>query len=558
MRFDSGWSRRRFLALTTAAAARAAAGLKGFGQAQRGSTSTDAAQATNAAATTPPPGVITGGIQPLMESMTARPLRYRPVSGDFVIRNGKEFFNRPIYGVSTPTQVGDFRVDAGDLPEFSLYLPGHGGNLKLGFIGAGSTGSKWAAEADEVVASYRPGRMIYEIRDALLGKGMVRAELLTTGEGKGLLLKIDGHGIPAGAKLAWAFGGVSGKKGRRGGDIGCEVEPVSQFFQVRPEECDGNRYAVGGGAKSSVAALSSKAAEMTLAFPPGSRLAIEGFEAWTRPPGWDGGNRDQPVLTGSADLANQSLYITIAANAEGDAGSGLPDDPAKVFAARSAQVEATARTLTLDTPDDYMNTVGPALSIAADTIWDVNRECVMHGAVAWRQAYLGWRGPYVLDALGNHDRAVVDIRHWLKRQNVTPVTTGDPATGPWDANSHLTRKEKLLHSNGDIENSHYDMNLVFIDMLLRHLMWTGDLEFAREIWPALQRHLAWEHRLFRRTYTTPDGKVLPLYEAYAAIWASDNLQYNGGGAAHSSAYNAFAFRFAAKLAQGTRRRWDGA
>jgi hypothetical protein len=145
-------------------------------------------------------------------------------------------------------------------------------------------------------------------------------------------------------------------------------------------------------------------------------------------------------------LANQPLYITIAPNATDGAGAAMPDDPAKAFATRSAQVEAIAQTLTLDTPDDYINTVGPALSIAADTIWDVNRECVMHGAVAWRQAYLGWRGPYVLDALGNHDRAVVDIRHWLKRQNVTPVATGDPATGPWDANSHLTRKEKLLHS----------------------------------------------------------------------------------------------------------------
>ena len=76
------------------------------------------------------------------------------------------------------------------------------------------------------------------------------------------------------------------------------------------------------------------------------------------------------------------------------------------------------------------------------------------------------------------------------------------------------------------------MNLVFMDMLVRHLMWTGDLEFAREIWPAFERHLAWEHRLFRRTYAGASGKELPLYEAYAAIWASDNLQYNGGGAAH--------------------------
>jgi hypothetical protein len=488
-----------------------------------------------------------------MESMTARPLRYRPDHGDFVIRNGKEFFNRPIYGVSTPTQVGDFRVDAGDLPEFSLYLPGHGGNLKLGFIAAGGTGSKWAADADEVVARYRPGRMIYEIRDSLLGKGMLRAELLTAGEGAGLLLKVDGHALPNGTKLAWAFGGVSGKKGRRGGDIGCEVQPVSQFFQVRPEECDGNSYTFEGTAGTPrIARLASKTADIVLGFPVDSLLSAVGFDSWNKPP-YPGlnlrGTFDNPqmMLAGSVELGRAPLFIGI--NRTGEGTPDAPSDLPKAFAERSAQVEAIARTLTLDTPDEYINTVGPALSIAADTIWDVNRECVMHGAVAWRTALPGWRGPYVLDALGNHDRAVVNIRHWLKRQNVTPVATGDPATGPWDTNSHLTRKEKLLHSNGDISSNHYDMNLVFMDMLIRHLMWTGDLEFAREIWPALQRHLAWEHRLFRRTYAGAGGKELPLYEAYAAIWASDNLQYNGGGAAHSSAYNVFAFRFAARLAQ---------
>jgi hypothetical protein len=90
--------------------------------------------------------------------------------------------------------------------------------------------------------------------------------------------------------------------------------------------------------------------------------------------------------------------------------------------------------------------------------------------------------------------------------------------------------------------------MVFFDVLVRHLMWTGDVEFAREVWPALQRHLAWERRLFRRMYAV-GGKDLPLYEAYAAIWASDNLQYNGGGAAHSSAYNVFALRAAARVAK---------
>ena len=49
---------------------------------------------------------------------------------------------------------------------------------------------------------------------------------------------------PPGRRLAWAFAGVSGKKGQRNGDIGCERQPVTLFFQVRPEECDGNSYTI--------------------------------------------------------------------------------------------------------------------------------------------------------------------------------------------------------------------------------------------------------------------------------------------------------------------------
>src|ERR1017187_1617694 len=53
----------------------------------------------------------------------ARPLRYWPVGTDFVITNGAEFFNRPLYCLNS-----GFRIDGGDKPEFSLYLPGRGGN----------------------------------------------------------------------------------------------------------------------------------------------------------------------------------------------------------------------------------------------------------------------------------------------------------------------------------------------------------------------------------------------------------------------------------------------
>ncbi len=494
----------------------------------------------------PPPGVITGGVRPLLESNVARPLRYTPVNGEFVIRNGGEFFNRPVYG-----PISSFRLDAGDLPEFSLYLPGHGGNLKLG-IRAGSA-SKWCAAADDVVARYRPGRMIYEIRDGLLGKGTLTLELLTANPGSGLLLKAQGENVTADVSLAWAFAGASGRKGRRNGDIGCEVQPVAQFFQVRAEECNENRYWLDTVTADSRPAsrLSSPAGELLLTFPEGSTLQVQSFDAWGHAPLGNASPAsaapEQPILAGSCKLTAAAQYLTVqvieaAAHNEGP-------DPDVAFAARSREVAAIADTLRFDTPDPYLNAAASALAVAAEAIWDPKEGCVMHGAVAWRVALVGWRGPYVFDAIGQHERTRTNLRHWLAKQNISPITTSDPATGPADPGQRLARKEGLLHSNGDLSNNHYDMNLVFIDVLLRHLRWTGDKEFAREIWPALQRHLAWEHRLFRREFAGANGEKLPLYEAYAAIWASDNLQYSGGGTAHGSAYNLFAHRAAAEIAR---------
>ena len=528
------WTRRRFLAVSSAASAATMAGPRILAQAAK----------TTPDNVIPPPIVITGGIKPLFSGETARPLRYTPEDGDFVIRNGSEFFNRPLYG-----PISDFRVDAGDRPEFSLYLPGHGGNLKLGFIT--SRGSKWAADADSVVARYSGGRMLYDIQDAALGKGTLHLELLTAASGSGVLVKVEGRGLPPATTLTWAFGGVSGRKGRRNGDIGCEVEPVSKFFQLRPEECAGNVFSLPAGqaGKRPASLLHSDFCELSLTFPNGAQLAVTDFPAWSARPALRASNATSstPILVGSVALGTAPVFLTLTMLKDG----ALPhdEDPAVAFALRSRNLASVAAMLRFDTPDPYLNAAAPAISLVAEALWDARQECVMHGCVAWRVALAGWRGPYILDATGDHERAKIHIRHWLHRQNISAVTTSDPATGPADPGMRLARKEGLLHSNGDLSGNHYDMNLVFFDVLLRHLRWTGDIAFAQEIWPALERHLAWERRLFRRTFPGKDGKALPLYEAYAAIWASDNLQYSGGGVAHSSAYNIFSFRMAATLAR---------
>jgi len=115
-----------------------------------------------------------------------------------------------------------------------------------------------------------------------------------------------------------------------------------------------------------------------------------------------------------------------------------------------------------------------------------------------------WAGadPDALDALGWPERARQHFTYWAGRQNVAPIPAKLP---PADVKNNLARSESALHSNGDLSNSHYDMNLVYIDALFRHLQWTGDLELARTLWPVIERHLAWERRLFRREFRA--GKI---------------------------------------------------
>lgn len=523
----SSWSRREFLIAGVAATA-ATAGIA------RAETGGDEGKGMEVRA----PQEITGGVVPLLRGNTGRKLRYEPDGQDFVIRNGGQFFNRPIYGPEN-----SFRVDGGDLPEFSLYLPGHGGNLRLGLAEGGR--AKWLFEAAEVEARYRPGRMLYSVRDALIGDGVLQVELVTQGVGCGLMVRVEGKGIEAGARLVWAFGGVSGRKGKRGGDIGCEVEPVREFFQVRPEECRGNHYRVEG----SRARVRSSVAELVLRFPAGSKLRVCDGGKW-RASALEllaSGASSMPVLCGELPLRpDKEMYIAVTRVQAGKEHAPLDADVAEQFCARSAAVAKIAGSVRVATPDAFVNACAGAMTIAADALWQKDAGCLMHGAVAWRVPLAGWRGPYALDALGNHARMQANILHWVARQNTGPVDTEGTVTGPADAGTRLTRKEHLLHSNGDIENNHYDMNLVFFDGFLRHLRWTGDMEFARRVWPALERHLRWERRLFRREFAM-GGETLPLYEAYACIWASDNLQYNGGGAAHSSAYNYFSQKEAASI-----------
>ncbi|GAA4756012.1 hypothetical protein GCM10023229_41950 [Flavisolibacter ginsenosidimutans] len=488
-----------------------------------------------------------------------REVHYKPEGEDFVLVKGTRRFNRALYGSNTA-----FRVEAGDLPEFAMYLPGMGGNLKFGFVK--DNNSKWIINATKIESRYRAGSMLYKIEDPLLGSGQLLLTVLALNDDEGMVVKAEGKNLSSDIKLIVAFGGATGTKFSRDGDIG--ADPESSFY-LKPEYCKNNVYALSKNAfflqfgakavseeeryeiqhlprqnadtankKSSVKFISGE-------FPRSAQLKVSDAAQQDSPLSFfTSVSSATPALAAQVFFSRAPLYFLVRNGKTESSKQNLED----VFTKAEMAREQLAKRIKVSTPDAYINTLGGALSMAADAIWEA--PSYLHGAVAWRMRLNGWRGPYVADVLGWHDRA----RQHFSSYALSQVTS--PADGPvvMDTALHLGRgAEKMgtsLFSSGYISRNpgnnkvahHYDMNLVFVDELLNHFNWTGDTAYVRQMWPLLVRHLDWEKRNFDR-----DGDG--LYDAYAAIWASDALQYSGGGVAHSSAYNYRANKAAAALAK---------
>ncbi len=491
------------------------------------------------------------------EYQNERKLRYLPEGNDFVIKNGDRRFNRAIYGTNTA-----FRVEAGDLPEFALFTGRMAGNFKFGLISGNN--SKWLINANEIEARYRPGSMIYKINDPILGEGILNLVVLAMADAEGMIIKANFNNINKDVTLVWAFGGASGKKIRRNGDLNADPDTV---FYLIPENCKENVFEItdnsfvlhyGNGEiltkEKEEEILNSNESKRGYkkrfigAFPFDSELKISDASNLDSPISFfNSENSDAPVLASKIIInTNEPLYFLIQ-NPDSKHDLSYSNAITIFNLADSVRFELANR-IKIETPDPYINLLGGALSIAADAIWEY--PTYLHGAIGWRIRLNGWRGPYTADPLGWHDRARDHFSSYALSQVIQP----DSGPSVPDPKKNLARQEEKMGNaiftsgyicrdpNGRMRPHHYDMNLVFIDDLLRHFKWTGDLDYIREMWPVLQRHLAWEKRNF-------DGDNDGLYDAYCCIWASDALEYMGGGVTHSSAYNYFSNKMAAELAK---------
>ena len=410
---------------------------------------------------------------------SARTLQYHPDGEDFVRINGQNRYTRALYGSHTA-----FRLETSDRPVFAVYDKRNSKNIsfRLQLPDGSVTPLEETAWCE---SRYTPGRRSYRLTHPTWG---VNAELQISALAlSDAIWKVTPVNIPEGAVLRSLLCEIRLPKLSRNGDMGAD--------------------------------------------PPGC------FDA-----------PEHPEHLQTVDVAlNAPLYILVR-----DYSLVIPslEEGAALYdKSEQARAELASR-IRITTPDPFFNTLGGALAVAADGIWD--GEVWLHGAIGWRMPLSGWRAAYTGDVLGWHDRARTHFDAYAASQVTdVPNTIPHPAQ---DSALALARSVKKWgtpqYSNGYIcrnphrndQMHHYDMNLCYIDELLWHFNWTGDLDYARRMWPVLTRHLAWEKLNY-----DPDNDG--LYDAYACIWASDALYYNSGAVTHSSAYNYRANRLAAMIAE---------
>lgn len=415
------------------------------------------------------------------ENDGARLMRYYPDGRDIVCLNGSGRYTRALYGSHTR-----FRLETSDRPLFATYDKTDNRNFRFTLILDGKPTRLDSTDFCE--ARYQGGRRSYLLRDKSWGKkASLRVTALASLSEEAAIWQFIPEGFSGKAELQVKMCRAAGTKFNRDGDLG--MDPRENFDPAEDE------------------------AGLT-------------------------------VLNWEAGSESYCLYR----HPEGVSCSGA-EGRAAFDKEEAARQELVSR-IEINTPDPFFNTIGANLVAAADGIWDGST--FLHGAVGWRTQLAGWRGAYAGDVIGWNDRAKSHFTAYSKSMVTgVPPIYGQPQQDP-DCNLARSLKKwgTPMYSDGYIcrlpgrtdQMSHYDMNLNYIDELMRHFRYDADTAMMRQMWPYIKLHHEWEKRNF-------DADSDHLYDAYCCIWASDALYYSGGAVTHSSAYNYFSNLQTARIAE---------
>lgn len=424
------------------------------------------------------------------KSRSPRAMQYEPKDGAFYSRNGKNRFTRALYGSNT-----DYRIETSDRPIFAIFKHKNYRNLRF------YVGDVQLDETQQCESYYKEGMRTYTLSDDRWGReARLHLDVVALPDSEGAVFHFRMEGFKDGITIKSKVCDIANPKLRRYGDIGADKPGCFE-----PSANEEN--------------LVSECLQIDKAKPSEEVFAPLDFQTISFV-------KDDKKARQNYDKAHQEF-----------------EKAKSYFSELSSRIK-------FSTPDSYLNTLGSALVLAADGVWDGSTW--LHGAIGWRMPLAGWRAGYLGDVLGWNDRAVKHFDAYASSQVTdVPVTMPGAQLDPKCNNARALKKWGTeMYSTGYIcrnpnrndQMHHYDMNLNYIDELLWHFQYDADTAYMRKMWPVIKRHLAWEKLNF-------DSDNNHLYDAYCCIWASDALYYSDGAVTHSSAYNYRGNLLAAKIAE---------
>lgn len=413
---------------------------------------------------------------------------YRPVNGGIEIRNGEGRFNRPLY--STVPRQDRLVALAGDRPEFMLMKISHTKSMnKLANLKLGCAGSPWLSEIDPVLSRYCKGQQQYRV-----GEEMQRIEIdaVRAMSFEGLLLRVKCGRKPIGP-LVIAIGGRA--------SANYDQNPAAAF---NPKECQGTKieFAANTVRLSGKGPVLFGTANVPLAFTAADPGAVkQGPDALCKS---RAGEAAVAALVAEWPAAGEIFLILTTDTPDSSGVKSFLKSPAKVFARAIEDNKALANAIVIETPDPYLNTALPHALLGYNAAW--SEPTFRHGAIAWHDAFAGWRVTYGATTAGWHDRVQSHMKAFYGKQ------------------SKEGRIPSMLGRDGI-----YNMGEQLVDQALYDWEWTGDLKPLRDGgFDAIARHLDWGEKYIK----TPDG----LYENFLNAWNTDYKWCNGGGGTIASVY----------------------
>ena len=472
------------------------------------------------------------------------------MNGGFYLANGPQRYNRALYGAA---QGGSrFSVFAGDIPEWMLYHAGGAGYAFLG-IAQGESFIPLSSYAAYDIW-YSGGMAVNHAEDPAWGR--LTIEALPDAAHAAALLHVKAENLPEGAQLCLVYGGIDRMGDSRNLDAGYTEQARTLFSPARTK----NNLVILEESTASVqfedmtASLDASCPCTPMAVDP--EAFLQGNLAASC------GQDTMAALLLPAGQAECILRISLEA-------AVLP--PAQAWAAALLHADSLRTRAECISDDPALDAAAACLPAALEGMWLA--PYYLHGAWSWRIPLLGWRSRFGPSIMGWGDRVQQEARTYFSMmyeagkpirrddkqqfnqdyfvhgsQEKVLYAADEGASGAPDPRYRMARQSSrsvfntdgaMPYGPGNEGVVQYDMQQDFITQAVYQLNCGCDRAFAEEVFPRLKRHLAWQERCFHR-----DG----LYESFANFWASDAIQYFGGGCALATANNYLAYDAAARLA----------